>query len=110
MATPVSISATALPSPASGSRFAPGLSAATCVSTVFALYDAAAGDTDALARYRHARDALRLTLASASGAPVAVRDLRVRPADSNVSGRTGLVLEIETDDPAFWASTPPVTR
>ena len=89
--------------------FRPGLGY-ELAQPVFALYDAAAGDAAALARYRQARDALRLTLASASGAPVAVRDLRVRPADSDVSGKAGLVLEIETDDPAFWASTPPVNR
>lgn len=76
---------------------------------VFALYDAAAGDAAALARYRQARDALRLTLASSSGTTVAVRELRVRRADPGTES-AALVLEIETDDPAFWASTPSANR
>jgi hypothetical protein len=89
--------------------FRPGLGY-ELAQPVFELYDAASGDAAALARYRQARDALRLTLASASGAPVAVRELRVRRAEPGASGTASLVLEIETDDPAFWASPPPLSR
>jgi hypothetical protein len=89
--------------------FRPGLGY-ELAQPVFELYDAASGDAAALARYRQARDALRLTLAGPSGASVAIRELRVRRADTGAASRPALVLEIETDDPAFWASTPPVTR
>jgi len=82
--------------------FRPGLGY-DLAQPVFDLYDGAAGDPAALARYRQARDALRLTLASASGAAVAVRELRVRRTGDSTAAPS-LILEIETDDPAFWAS------
>lgn len=88
--------------------FRPGLGY-ELAQPVFDLYDGAAGDSAALARYRNARDKLRLTLASASGATVDVRELRVRRA-GDASAATSLILEIETDDPAFWASGPSTNR
>ena len=89
--------------------FRPGLGY-ELAQPVFALFDDAAGDAAALARYRKAREALRLSLTSSSGTSVAVRDLRVRRGNTGSAGDSTLVLEIETDDPAFWASTPSVNR
>ena len=89
--------------------FRPGLGY-ELAQPVFELYDAAQGNAAALSRYRQARDLLRLTLAGPSGAAVSLRDLRVRRTETGAPGKPALVLEIETDDPAFWTSTPPVTR
>ena len=89
--------------------FRPGLGY-ELAQPVFDLYDAAGGDPSGLARYRQARDALRLTLTSAGGSPVAVRALHVRRAAGGESGKPTLILEIETDDAAFWASPSSVNR
>jgi hypothetical protein len=72
------------------------------VQPIFALYDGAADDVNALARYRKARQALRLQLTDSSGAPIAVRDLHIRQDPAAKAGERGLVMEIETDDPAIW--------
>lgn len=85
--------------------FRPGLGY-DLVQPIFALCEDAAGDADALARYRKARDALRLQLRNASGVAVAVRDLHIRRDALATSKTTSLVLEIETDDPAIWSAPP----
>jgi hypothetical protein len=79
--------------------FRPGLGY-DLAQPILALYQSAAGDTDALSRYRKAREALRLQLADSSGKVVAVRELHIRPGSADGS----LVLEIETDDPAIWSA------
>lgn len=85
--------------------FRPGLGY-DLAQPVFALYDTAGQDADALARYRKARDALRLQLADSSGAPVAVRQVDIRrSASADVA--TALVIEVETDDPAIWRQAAP---
>jgi hypothetical protein len=83
--------------------FRPGLGY-KLAQPVFALYDAAARDTDALARYRNARDALRLQLTDSSGALVSVRELHIRRDSAASAAANALVIEVESDDPAFWAS------
>jgi hypothetical protein len=80
--------------------FRPGLGY-DLVQPVFALYEDAR-DPDSLARYRKARDALRLQLTAASGTPVQVRDLHIRRAADSPATSSSLVLEIESDDPSFW--------
>lgn len=77
--------------------FRPGLGY-ELAQPIFALYDEAGVDADFLARYRNARDALRLELTDSSGARVSVRDVHIRGATNS------LVIEIQTDDPAFWTS------
>src|SRR4029079_1979221 len=57
--------------------FRPGLGY-ELAQPVFDLYASAGHDADALARYRKARDALRLQLADSSGAAVAVRQVDIR--------------------------------
>jgi len=82
--------------------FRPGLGY-DLAQPIFALYERAAGDADALSRYRKAREALRLELTDSSGKRVTVRELHIRSGSAEKS----LVLEIETDDPVIWtASTP----
>lgn len=84
--------------------FRPGLGY-DLVQPVFDLLEGGGGNADAMARYRKSRDALRLELTSASGAPVHVRELHIR------RGSTGSpVLEIETDDPAVWSDASASTR
>jgi hypothetical protein len=70
---------------------------------VFALYDAAGADAAALARYRTARDALRLQLADSSGVLVPVRDVNIRRDQSARADGTGLLIEVGIDDQLFWA-------
>jgi hypothetical protein len=81
--------------------FRPGLGY-DLVQPIFDLYDGTPADPEALARYRKAREALRLELAGPSGTPVSVRELHVR-RDRNAAGVSSLVLEVETDDPSIWA-------
>ena len=81
--------------------FRPGLGY-ELAQPVFALYQGQGSDTEGLARYRRARDALRLTLADSAGAPVPVRDLHIRPSTDGESSESGLVLEIMTDDARIW--------
>ena len=88
---------------AASGAFRPGLGY-DLVEPIFGLYEAAGSDEEALARYRKSRDALRLELTDSSGSPVVVRELHIRRTASTTSP----VLEIETDDPAFW-TTPPTT-
>jgi hypothetical protein len=85
--------------------FRPGLGY-ELAQPVFSLYESAAGDSSALERYRKAREALRLTLSDSSGAPVPVRELHIRPRANGESSDSGLVLEIQTDDPRFWTPAP----
>ena len=73
---------------------------------IFALIDGAGDDPEALARYRKARDALRLTLTDSSGVTVSTRSLHVRRDAGATPGEPALVLEIETDDPQLWSTTP----
>jgi len=86
--------------------FRPGLGY-ELAEPVFMLFDQAAGDPDALARYRKARDALRLELQDSSGSSVAVRDLHIRRDSDVARGASALTLEIETDDPLIWTATKP---
>ena len=79
--------------------FRPGLGYGLA-EPIFALYDRAGGDPDALSQYRKAREALRLELTDSSGKPVSVRELRIRAGSAEKS----LVLEIETDDPVIWTA------
>ena len=81
--------------------FRPGLGY-ELAQPVFALYETAGSDSDALARYRKAREALRLTLADHAGASVQVRDLHIRPPADGEYSDSGLVLEVVTDDPRIW--------
>ena len=83
--------------------FRPGLGY-ELTEPIFALYERAAGDAEALARYQKAREALRLELTDASGAAVSTRNLHVRREASAPSGESALMLEIETDDPLVWGS------
>jgi hypothetical protein len=80
--------------------FRPGLGY-ELVQPVFALYDQAAGDGDALARYRKSRDALKLQLTDSLGAPMSVRDVRIEQTGGS------LVLRVETDDPSIWGNSTP---
>lgn len=73
---------------------------------IFVLYDGAGNDAEALARYRKAREALRLQLTGSAGNVVSVRDLHIRRDPSAKAGQPALVLEIETDDPAIWGDVP----
>ena len=86
--------------------FRPGLGY-DLAQPVFALYDTAAQDADALARYRKARDALRLQLVDSSGAPVTLRQVDIRRDPSAAAAATALVIEVETDDPAIWRHAVP---
>jgi hypothetical protein len=81
--------------------FRPGLGY-ELAQPVFALYRGSGSNAEELARYRKARDALRLNLADPAGASVPVRDLYIRPSTDGESSESGLVLEIVTDDPRFW--------
>ena len=82
--------------------FRPGLGY-ELAEPVFALFAQAAGDSHGLAKYRKAREALRLQLADSSGTIVSVRELHVRKAADYESSPTGLVLEVETSDPLIWS-------
>ena len=81
--------------------FRPGLGY-ELAQPVFELYDAAGTDQGAISRYRQARDALKLQLADASGRVMTVRDLHIRKGPTN-GGQQGIVMEVETDDPAIWS-------
>ena len=81
--------------------FRPGLGY-ELAQPVFALYHSAGGDSDALGRYRKAREALRLTLADAAGTALPVRELHIRPRREGESSDSGLVLEVVSDDPRLW--------
>ena len=85
--------------------FRPGLGY-ELAEPIFALYDSVGDDAEALARYRKARQALRLQLTSSAGSAVTVRDLHIRRDPSARRGEPALVLEIETDDPAIWGESP----
>lgn len=80
--------------------FRPGLGY-ELVQPIFALYDPSNAET--LERYRKSREALRLQLTSASGAPIAIRDLHIRRNADPDAAANALVIEIETDDPAIWS-------
>jgi len=82
-------------------RFRPGLGY-DLAQPVFALYDGARSDAAALARYRKAREALRLQLTDAAGTPVSFRELHIRPNADAKPGATEYVIEIESDDPLIW--------
>ena len=84
--------------------FRPGLGY-ELAQPVFALYDAARNDAEALVRYQKARDALRLQLADSSGAQVAIRELNIRRDPTADASATALVIEVETDDPLIWTQT-----
>ena len=83
--------------------FRPGLGY-ELTEPIFALLDDAGDDAEALARYRKARDALRLTLTDSSGATVSMRNPHIRRGGT-APGEPALVLEIETDDPILWTTT-----
>ena len=83
--------------------FRPGLGY-ELAQPVFALYDAAGRDPDALLRYRTARDALRLQLTDSSGASIPFRELHIRRDSASSAVANALVIEVESDDPALWAS------
>lgn len=85
--------------------FRPGLGY-ELTEPIFALLDGARDDAEALARYRKSRDALRLTLTDSSGATVSMRNLHIRLDAGAAPGESALVLEIETDDPILWGTTP----
>jgi hypothetical protein len=82
-------------------RFHPGLGY-DLAQPVFALYEAASSDAVTLARYRTAREALRLQLTDAAGAPVSFRDLHILPNTDAKPGAKEYVIEIESDDPLIW--------
>jgi hypothetical protein len=79
--------------------FRPGLGY-DLVEPIFGLYESAVTSPEGMARYRKSRDALRLQLIDSSGKPVPVRELHIRRGAS----ASAPVLEVETDDPAFWAA------
>ena len=82
-------------------RFRPGLGY-DLAQPVFALYEGAAADAAALARYRKAREALRLQLTDSTGAPVSFRELHIQPNADAKLGAKEYVIEIESDDPLIW--------
>ena len=84
--------------------FRPGLGY-DLTQPIFALFTARDGDPDALARYRKARNALKLQLTDSTGAPVRVKELHVRPDPEAPAGKNALMLEVETDDPAIWTTS-----
>ena len=81
--------------------FRPGLGY-ELAQPVFSLYHGSGSDAEELARYRKARDALRLELTDSAGASVRVRDLYIRPSTDGEPSESGLVLEIVTDDSRIW--------
>ena len=81
--------------------FRPGLGY-DLTQPIFALFTERGGDADALARYRKARDALKLQLTDSAGVPVRVSEIHIRPDPASGAGKTALLLEIETDDPVVW--------
>jgi hypothetical protein len=81
-------------------EFRPGLGY-DLVQPIFALYERARGEAEALARYRASRDALKLQLTNALGAPVNVREVHIERSGGS------LVLRIETDDPSIWDKSAP---
>jgi hypothetical protein len=82
--------------------FRPGLGY-ELAQPVFELYDAAGGDQGAIARYRQARDALKLQLADASGRALSMRDIHIRKGTPQ-GGQPTIVMEVQTDDPAIWSA------
>lgn len=80
--------------------FRPGLGY-ELVQPIFALYDAS--NAEVMERYRKSRDALQLQLTTSTGAPIAIRDLRIRQDVAPGAASTALVIEFETDDPAIWS-------
>ena len=81
--------------------FRPGLGY-ELTQPIFALFTPRDGDADALARYRKAREALKLQLADSAGTPVRFRELHIRPASGDGGNDGSLMMEVETDDPAIW--------
>ena len=81
--------------------FRPGLGY-ELTQPIFALFTPSNGDPTSLARYRKARAALKLQLTDSTGAAVRVRELHVLTDATTGTGKSGLVLEVETDDPAVW--------
>ena len=84
-------------------RFRPGLGY-DLVQPVFALYEGASADATALARYRKAREALRLQLTDVAGTPVSFRELHIEPNAHAKPGAKDYVIVIESDDPLIWAA------
>jgi len=80
--------------------FRPGLGY-DLTQPIFQLFTPRDGDPEALAKYRKARDALKLQLTDAAGAPIRISELHIRP-DPDAGGKNALLLEVETDDPAVW--------
>jgi hypothetical protein len=78
--------------------FRPGLGY-ELAQPVFDLFERSLGNPDGLAKYRKAREALRLHLADSSGAAVTFRELHIRKATDSESSDSGLVMEVETADP-----------
>lgn len=83
--------------------FRPGLGF-DLVQPIFDLYDGGS-DAAAAARYRKAREALRLQLTDSSGNAVSVREVHIRRDGATGSGTAGYVIEVETDDPAVWGAS-----
>jgi len=81
--------------------FRPGLGY-DLVQPIFELLETAGDSAEAMSRYRTSRDALRLQLIDSSGSALTVRELHIR---RNGSTRAPM-LEVETDDPAFWPQSP----
>jgi len=81
--------------------FRPGLGY-DLVQPIFDLLDTAGDSAEAMSRYRKSRDALRLQLTDSSGSPLAVHELHIR----RNPGSRAPMLEVETDDPAFWTQFP----
>ena len=84
--------------------FRPGLGY-DLAEPVFGLYAAANGEPNAVGRYRKAMEALNLQLTDSSGRMVPIRALNVRRETTSVPRDAGLVIEIETDDPAIWTAS-----
>lgn len=83
--------------------FSPGLGY-DLVQPIFDLYDGAASDAAAAARYRKAREALRLQLTDSSGRAVAIQELHIRRHGNSGVGAAAYVIEVVTDDPAIWGA------
>lgn len=85
--------------------FRPGLGY-ELAQPIFSLFTPRDGEANALARYRKAREALKLQLVDSSGSPMRFNELHIRPASHDAGSEGSLVLEVETDDPAFWSASP----
>jgi hypothetical protein len=84
--------------------FRPGLGY-DLTQPIFALFTANDGDPEALSKYRKARDALKLELTDSAGTPVRTRQIHIRPDGAAGGRKSGLLLEVETDDPTVWNAT-----